>query len=149
MNNLRTIVKNSMREAFYTNESNEPNFPSFERLVIDDVVINGQPWENNSGFTIYEFSSKIPKKGNARSALKKLKQKFGKISVTDIGESGDPSYEFWKHMLENKLVDVVADVQGIEHTDSKTMNESVYLQEKLLMLEEFDRELEIWISGKH
>jgi len=100
------------------------NNHEFQKFVIFDCYVEGQPGEGS--FTIYSFTSRNSKKGNAKQALLYLKRQYGYIAVTDIGYPGDSSYNFWKHSLANKWVDEVHDDQGIKHTNSSTMNEGVY-----------------------
>jgi hypothetical protein len=86
-----------------------------------DVTIAGAQWPKGKGFTIYEFFSHQPGKGNAAKALKELNVIYGRLSVTDIGYPGDNSYRFWRHMLAKKLVEEVHDDRGRQHRKASTM----------------------------
>ena len=66
-------------------------------------------WED--GVTIHSWSSKNKEPGGTRKSLKNLKHLFGHIHVEDIGEEGDPSYNYWVKMYNEKLVDSMTDSQ--------------------------------------
>ena len=89
-----------------------------------DVTIAGAPWPAGKGFTVYEFFSHKPGKGNATKALKELNTLYRKLSVTDIGYPGDNSYLFWRHMLAKRLVFEVHDDRGRQHRKASTMKAS-------------------------
>lgn len=95
--------------------------PDFTNLQIGGVSIAGQPGPAGSYFVIYEFFSRNPGQGEARSALEQLKQTYQTLEVTDIGHKGDNSYKFWKHMLRQQLVSAVHDANGVIHKLAKTM----------------------------
>ena len=95
--------------------------PSWRKHSQFRVSIAGAPWPNGKGFTIYEFFSHQPGKGNAAKALKELNSLYGRLSVTDIGYPGDKSYLFWRHMLAKKLVEEVHDDRGRQHRKPNTM----------------------------
>src|ERR1035437_8831742 len=102
----------------------ENKTPEFTKLTLFNCYIAGHPGRKH--FTIYEFGSHDPGKGNAKKALQELKQIYGYLAVTDIGYSDEKSYKFWKHMLSEKVVDEVHDTGGQIHKKSSTMNEVGY-----------------------
>lgn len=63
--------------------------------------------------SIHSFSSLEDGKGNARRALKELKDKFNFVAAIGIGmEPTDPSWKFWVYMKEEGLVDKLEDDEG-------------------------------------
>ena len=120
------LISYDWKDAIDGNLSEGPPAPEFDPTQVEIVPHDGMYRYTDGNViatiditygsvAIYEFSSKESGKGYAVKALSYLKNRFGSISVTDIGYPGDDSYKFWMHVLKKGLVDYVYDVEGRMH----------------------------------
>ena len=61
------------------------------------------------------FSSTNKGKGEAETALRKLRKRFREIHALGVGSSdSDPSWRFWRRMREKGLIEAMTDDMGTE-----------------------------------
>lgn len=91
------------------------------RIHFDYLGVRGSLEIPEPGWaTIYTFFSQSPKRGQAAKTLELLKREFGSLSVTDIGDPGEESHQFWIHMIQKGLIEVAYDPDGNEITKNPT-----------------------------
>lgn len=90
----------------YANTEDVRWWSSDKTVSADLVVFDG-------GATIYVFNSFFPGAGNARKALKELRRQYGFVAAYGVGTSPrDPSWQFWKKMKKENLIDEMYDDYG-------------------------------------
>lgn len=148
MNNssIRDIVKESIREVFYTKPIlNEAIFGLNLYVMIDTY--------NKNDFEIYSMITKSTKLFEQEYRLtwfnRDMSQPrghvdFDKKDLDYMIETNLPSERVEK-CFRNALSLPIESKITLKFADKFDEN----IQENLLILEEFDRELDVWISGKH